>query len=166
MDLLVALGVDGGVFEGVSGAELAALISVLTYEHRSRLDPPPPWFPNQATKQKSEKLMAYGRQLRTEESKRGMPETSTPAPTIFGQVHGWASGHELKDVLDDDTSAGDFVRHIRQVSDLLGQLADCSPSRDQKKPAIEAGRLLDRGLVSAAARVQDGDVDSEALNDD
>ena len=166
MDLLVALCVDGGVFEGVSAAELAALISVVTYEHRSRLDPPPPWFPNQATKKKSEKIMAYGRHIRAEENKRGLPETRTPDPTIFGQVHGWASGHELKDVLEDDTSAGDFVRHIRQVIDLLGQLADCSPSRELKRTAIEAGRLLDRGLVSAAARVQDGDLDPEALNDD
>jgi ATP-dependent RNA helicase HelY len=128
MDLLTALCIDEGLLEDVTAAELAALVSVLTYEHRSRLDPPPPWFPNQNTKKKAERIMAYSRQIRAEEAKRGLPETREPDPTIFGQVHGWASGHELSDVLDDDTPAGDFVRNIRQVVDLLGQLADCSPS--------------------------------------
>ena len=166
MDLLMALCIDEGVLEDVTAAELAALVSVLTYEHRSRLDPPPPWFPNQNTKKKVERIMAYSRQIRGEEAKRGLPETRAPDPTIFGQVHGWASGHELSDVLDDDTPAGDFVRNIRQVVDLLGQLADCSPSLELKKAAKEAGRLLDRGLVSAAARVQDGDATLGAPDDD
>lgn len=166
MDLLAALCIDQGLLADVTPAELAALASVLTYEHRSRLDPPPPWFPNEVTKKKVQTMMAYSHQIRSEELKRGLPETRTPDPTIFGQVHGWASGHELSDVLDDDTSAGDFVRNIRQVVDLLGQFADCSPSLELKKAAKEAGRLLDRGLVSAAARVQDGDVAPEALDDD
>ena len=88
-----------------------------------------------------------------------------PDPTIFGQVHGWASGHELSEVLDDDTPAGDFVRNIRQVIDLVGQLAETTRSQRLKNNAVEAGRLLDRGLVSAAARIQDTDEDDWRLDD-
>ncbi len=165
MDLLVALCIDGAIFDDVSPPELAGLISVLTYEHRSRLEPPPPWFPNQTSKLKAQEIIGYSAKIRREENKRGLPESRTPDPTIFGQVHGWASGHELSEVLDDDTSAGDFVRNIRQVIDLLGQLADSTRSQSLKKNSIEAGRLLDRGLVSAAARIQDTDEDSESLDD-
>mgnify|MGYP001207376747 CR=1 FL=1 len=165
MDLLAALCIDDGLLEDVSAAELAGLASVLTYEHRSRLDPPPPWFPNQSAKKKCDKILAYSQQIRSEEAKRGLPETRMPDPTIFGQVHGWASGHELDEVLDEDTPAGDFVRNIRQVIDLLGQIADSTPSRSLKKKAIEAGRLLDRGLVSAAARLQEADGPQEDPND-
>ena len=165
MDLLVALCVDGAVFDDVSPAELAGLISVLTYEHRSRLEPPAPWFPNQTSKQKAEQVLRYSGKIRHEESKRGLPESRVPDPTIFGQVHGWASGHELSEVLDDDTPAGDFVRNIRQVIDLVGQLAETTRSQRLKNNAVEAGRLLDRGLVSAAARIQDTDEDDWRLDD-
>ena len=80
-------------------------------------------------------------------------------------MHGWASGHELSEVLDDDTPAGDFVRNIRQVIDLVGQLAETTNSQILKSNAIEAGRLLYRGLVSAAARIQDSDGDDWRLDD-
>ncbi len=165
MDLLVALCIDASIFDDVSPPELAGLVSVLTYEHRSRLEPPPPWFPNQSCQQKAQEIIGYSAKIRIEENKRGLPESRIPDPTIFGPVHGWASGHELSEVLDDDTSAGDFVRNIRQVIDLLGQLADTVHSRTLRKNAIEAGRLLDRGLVSAAARVQDTDEDDGPPDD-
>ncbi|MBA52565.1 MAG: hypothetical protein CL456_10720 [Acidimicrobiaceae bacterium] len=165
MDLLAALCVDGAVFDDVSPPELAGLISVLTYEHRSRLEPPAPWFPNRTCKQKVEEILRYSAKIRYEENKRGLPESRIPDPTIFGQVHGWASGHELSEVLDDDTPAGDFVRNIRQVIDLVGQLAETTHSQTLKNNAIEAGRLLDRGLVSAAARIQDSDEDDWRSDD-
>ena len=68
-------------------------------------------------------------------------------------------------MLDDATPAGDFVRNIRQVIDLVGQLAETTNSQIFKSNAIEAGRLLDRGLVSAAARIQDSDGDDWRLDD-
>ncbi len=166
MDLLVALCVDKGLLDGVSPAELAGLVSVFTYEHRSRLDPPPPWFPNPACKHKANEMIGYNSEIRREEANRNLPESRAPDPTIFGQVHGWALGHELGEVLDDDTPAADFVRNIRQVIDLLGQLADTATSRHLRTNAIEASRLLDRGLVSAAARIQDSEESDEDSNDD
>ena len=79
-------------------------------------------------------------------------------------MHGWASGHALAEVIDDTTSAGDFVRHIRQVVDLLSQIADVAPSPELRECAREACRLLDRDLVAAAARLQD--TEHEMLLDD
>ena len=41
----------------------------------------------------------------------------------------WASGHQLDAVLQRrrDLAAGDFVRWIKQLIDLLGQVADAAP---------------------------------------
>ena len=164
MDLLAALGLSENLFADLSPPELAGLVSTLTYEHRSRLDPPPPWYPNALLKGKVAALLARSTQLRRAERERGLPETREPDPTIIGTVHGWASGHALADVIDDTSSAGDFVRHIRQVVDLLSQIADVAPTPELRECAREACRLLDRDLVAAAARLQD--TEHEMLLDD
>jgi ATP-dependent RNA helicase HelY len=66
----------------------------------------------------------------------------------------WASGHRLEAVLADaDLAAGDFVRRIRQLVDLLGQVADAAAAqgtpagRQLAKSAKEAVRSLQRGVV-------------------
>tara|TARA_Y100001970_G_scaffold179520_2_gene218548 strand:+ start:33002 stop:35557 length:2556 start_codon:yes stop_codon:yes gene_type:complete len=157
MDLLTALGLSDDVFAELSPPELAGLVSTLTYEHRSRLDPPPPWYPNASVKNKVGALLARSRQLRRAERERGLPETRDPDPTLVGVVHGWASGHALAEVIDDTSSVGDFVRHIRQVVDLLSQIADVAPTAQLRDCARDACRLLDRDLVAAAARLQEPD---------
>ncbi|MDP7067857.1 MAG: DEAD/DEAH box helicase [Acidimicrobiales bacterium] len=157
MDLLAALCISENLFRDLSPPDLASLVSVLTYEHRSRLDPPAPWYPSGSIKKKVEVLLAHSSRLRREERERGLPESRAPDPTIIGTVHGWASGHELADVLDDATSAGDFVRHIRQVIDLLSQIGEVAPTNELRTCARQACGLLDRDLVAAAARVQEGD---------
>ena len=155
MDLLTALSLSEDLFTELSPPELAGLVSTLTYEHRSRLDPPPPWYPNTSLKNKVGVLLTRSGQLRKAERERGLPETREPDPTIVGLVHGWASGHALADVVDDTSSVGDFVRHIRQVVDLLSQIADVAPTPEVRECAREACRLLDRDLVAAAARLQE-----------
>lgn len=164
MDLLAALCISENLFGDLSPPELASVVSVLTYEHRSRLDPPSPWYPSVSIKEKVEVLLAHSSRLRREERERGLPESRSPDPTIIGTVHGWASGHELADVLEDATSAGDFVRHIRQVVDLLSQIGDVAPTKELRNCAKQACELLDRDLVAAAARVQEGD--DEVILDD
>ena len=47
------------------------------------------------------------------------------------------------------------MRHIRQVVDLLSQIADVAPTPEVRECAREACRLLDRDLVAAAARLQE-----------
>tara|TARA_B100000745_G_C19821220_1_gene271242 strand:- start:61 stop:333 length:273 start_codon:yes stop_codon:yes gene_type:complete len=83
-----------------------------------------------------------------------------PDPSILAQIHAWASGHDLSQILDDEMSAGDFVRNVRQVIDLLSQIAEVVPSDQTRKAMRNAVAAIDRDLVSAAARVQD-DVEDE-----
>ena len=58
-------------------------------------------------------------------------------------------------MLDDDVSAGDFVRNIRQVVDLLSQIADVAPDHETRRKTQNAISVIDRDLVTAAARVYD-----------
>ena len=155
MDLLVCICLGSFIFDGLSTPEVAALASLFTYEHRSRIEPPPPWYPNDAVTERAQRILSYAAEIRTEERLRGLPETRQPDPTIFAQVHGWASGHDLTQVLDDDVSAGDFVRNIRQVVDLLSQIADVAPDHETRRKTQNAISAIDRDLVTAAARVYD-----------
>ena len=166
LDLLVTLGITQGLFEGLSPEELAGVLSVLTYEHRSRLDPPDPWYPSALARERANALMAFGKKICQAELLQGLQESRLPDPTIVGQVHGWASGHDLEEVLEDDVSVGDFVRNIRQVIDLLKQVGEASVARELRVNASAAITLLDRGLVAAAARLQDGEVEESSGDDD
>jgi ATP-dependent RNA helicase HelY len=61
-------------------------------------------------------------------------------------MHRWASGDHLAAALQDaDLTPGDFVRHCRQVVDLLEQLTDAPHVSLTARDAIVGVR---RGLVA------------------
>jgi ATP-dependent RNA helicase HelY len=62
----------------------------------------------------------------------------------------WASGSELIDILSDDLTAGDFVRTMKQLVDLLRQLALIAPSTQTKQCAEQAAQSILRGVVAAS----------------
>ena len=50
-------------------------------------------------------------------------------------MHAWAAGETLTEVLEDDEdlTGGDFVRHVKQVIDLLHQIGDVAPNRRDRR---------------------------------
>ncbi|MGZ5399503.1 MAG: hypothetical protein ACXWDM_05775, partial [Nocardioides sp.] len=61
----------------------------------------------------------------------------------------WAEGDELDDVLTvTDLAAGDFVRWMKQLIDLTGQVADAAGAGDLRDTARDAVRSLKRGVVA------------------
>jgi ATP-dependent RNA helicase HelY len=54
-------------------------------------------------------------------------------------AHAWARGEPLESVLDPDLTPGDFVRAVKQLIDLLGQVA------------VAAGRGAPLGVTAGAA---------------
>ena len=52
-------------------------------------------------------------------------------------------------------SAGDFVRNVRQVIDLLSKVAEVVPDNQTRKTVREAINAIDRDLVAASARLHD-----------
>jgi ATP-dependent RNA helicase HelY len=63
-------------------------------------------------------------------------------------VHAWARGTELEKLISGDLTAGDFVRAVKQLMDLLGQIAVADSAGELAGTARQAIDLLRRGVVA------------------
>jgi ATP-dependent RNA helicase HelY len=159
-DLAIAEAIALGLFDGVDPPTLAGLASVFTYEHRSPEPPPPPWFPSRDVQRRVERMRALVDELNRLESTRRLPVTRPIDATFLPLAHAWAAGEDLDDVLEDEElSGGDFVRNIRQLVDLLRQIADAASESATAQAARSAAEALQRGVVAASTRVDPGDDD-------
>ncbi len=154
-DLLVAEALHRGLLDDLDPAELAALVSMFVYEHRSPTPPDAPWYPSRRVRDRANELVSMGHELERAEQQRALPETRIPDPTFVGHAHAWALGVGLDDVfdVDEDVSAGDFVRIVKQVNDLLSQIVKVAPSPETRRTARAALDSLDRGVVASSGRV-------------
>jgi ATP-dependent RNA helicase HelY len=155
-DLLIAEALRRGAFVGLDPAELAALMSCFTFERRgpdaSGPVAPPTW-PTSRVAQRARVLDQAWRELHGLEQSNGLPETRRPDPGLTDAMHAWASGESLADVLneDDELTGGDFVRHVKQVVDLLRQLGDAAPEPETRVAADAAADACFRGVVAASS---------------
>ena len=152
-DLLVATVLADGLFDDLDAPSLAALVSCLTHEHRSPDPPPSPWFPTAELRHRWRRLFRAAEDLRDEEEQVGIRPTRPPDAGFAGLAYDWCRGDDLQSVLDDDLSAGDFVRNIRVLLDLLRQIETQAGSAVTGAVARDAVRRIDRGLVAASNRV-------------
>jgi ATP-dependent RNA helicase HelY len=84
--------------------------------------------------------------LQAAEARHGIDPTTPPDPAISAIVHRWARGAHLAAALEgNDLPPGDFVRHCRQVIDLLDQLTADERLGATARAAIAGVR---RGLVA------------------
>lgn len=73
-----------------------------------------------------------------------------PDLDFIWQSYRWASGHSLSSILrESEITVGDFVRVIRQLIDLLGQLLNAKP--EMRNVIKEALKRIDRGIISYSA---------------
>ncbi len=63
-------------------------------------------------------------------------------------VHSWARGAALDKLVGPELTAGDFVRAMKQLIDLLGQLAVAAGGGELAKTARAAIDQLRRGVVA------------------
>jgi ATP-dependent RNA helicase HelY len=145
-DLLVAECLEHGAWADLNAPELAAMVSACTYEAR-RDSPQAPELPAGARFDSA--LGATERiagDLRRAEERHGVDPTAPPDPAVSAIVHRWARGAHLAAALEDaDLTPGDFVRHCRQVVDLLEQLTELPHVALTARNAIVGVR---RGLVA------------------
>lgn len=156
-DLLIAEAVNSGVFDGLRPQELAAIASVFTYEHRGpeHRRPPAPRWPSGDLAKRWRSIERQWNSLRSDEEDAGLPEMRAPDPGLALIVKAWASGRDLTDVLDltDDLTGGDFVRHMKQLVDLLRQISLVANDPKTKESARYAADLCFRGVVCASGVV-------------
>ena len=153
-DLLAVESLRAGLWDALSPAELAAVVSSLVYTSRraDESNPVVPSGPVQTALTEMDRL--WGR-LAELERDSGVQFLKRPDHGFAWATWRWASGARLEQVLDDDPdmTAGDFVRWCKQLVDLLGQIAlvaeDLSPNgaelRRTTRKAVDAVR---RGVVA------------------
>ncbi|HVW80213.1 MAG TPA: DEAD/DEAH box helicase [Mycobacteriales bacterium] len=148
-DLVVAEAVRDGAWAELDAAELAAVASALVYEPR-RDDESHPKLPPGRVRDALADLERRWDALRGEEASAGLSFLRQPQPGFAWLAWRWAKGHSLDAVLlDASLAAGDFVRWMKQLIDLLDQIARAAPeSSPVHATAKTAVTKLRRGVVA------------------
>jgi ATP-dependent RNA helicase HelY len=153
-DLLVATVVCEGLLDDLDEASMAGLVSLLTYEHRSKEAPPPPWYPSRAVRERAAQIDRIAQELVRDEAKAGIPATRLPDPTFLALAYAWAAGESFETVIaEEDLSGGDFVRNVKQLIDLLRQIGEVAPQAATRSTARAASDRLYRGIIAASSEV-------------
>lgn len=147
-DLLVVEAIEQGLFTALDPAELAAVCSTLVYEARGAETEAPADMPTRASAKVWGDLMRLWRRVRREEDERGLELTREPDAGYAQRTYLWASGKPLEQVLTEDDAAGDFVRNMKQLIDLLRQLEDIAPSDELRASFRECLAQVKRGVVA------------------
>lgn len=151
-DMLIAEVVVNELFENLDAPSVAALASVFVYEHRSSDPAPKPQFPSAILKSRWRDIQRISNNMKSAEEQRGIPPHRSPDPGFIATTYAWGNGSDLFDILDDDDlTAGDFVRTMKQLIDLLRQLGQVATSQHAQRAALEASEALFRGVVAASS---------------
>ncbi|MDG2427815.1 MAG: DEAD/DEAH box helicase [Acidimicrobiales bacterium] len=148
-DLLVAEVLHAGLLRGLGAPMVASVISCLTYRKRGPGEPSrvqlggefPACF---------QKIANLAETIAVDERVAGLNPKDPPDPGFAHYMHAWASGAELAEVLDEELLAGEFVRNVRLVADLLRQVGLIGET-EIAATALEAESRIDRGVVSLSA---------------
>ena len=151
LDLVAAQCLHERLWDELGPPELAACAAALVYAGRRPDDAGPPRLPGGRVREVLTAMVRLWGDLTALEDDN---QLSLLRPMDLGLTWGafrWAQGAGLAEVLvASDLTAGDFVRWIRQVIDLLGQIADAAGEQDvalaaSARSAVDAVR---RGVVA------------------
>jgi ATP-dependent RNA helicase HelY len=148
LDILLTEAISRGIFDEMTGVQMAATTSLFTYESR-RLETEAAAPPGDIAEQTNE-IDQLALELTKAERAAGLPETRLPDAGFAATAYAWAAGHDLDELFDDDLAAGDFVRNCRQLIDVMRQLRDQFPQL--RAAAADGIRRVDRGVVAAGGR--------------
>ncbi len=148
LDLLAAECLGHGLWDGLRPAELAACVSALTYESRQSDDAAAPRLPHGRAREVLAGMVRLWGELDTVERDNSLSFLREPDFGFAWAAFQWARGHRLDAVLTEcGLTAGDFVRAVKQLIDLLDQIAVAAdqPLAMSARAAIDAMR---RGVVA------------------
>jgi len=149
MDLLAAESLRAGLWDGLDASELAAALSVLVFEARRPDDASSPRMPPGPVQESIAAMVRLWGELDALERDHRLDFLRQPDLGFAWAAHRWAEGEELDAILHvTDLAAGDFVRWVKQLLDLAGQVADAAGPGALRETAREAVRRLRRGVVA------------------
>lgn len=161
-DLLLVECLLAGLLDGLDAPSLAAVVSAVTYEERRQDAPRQPVMPTIEVAGRVDSMTRVWRRLERAERSSGLPPTRGPDGGFADLVHRWAGGQELGAVLEADVSAGDFVRNVKVLIDLLRQIAQVAPNAATRSTADGAARSLGRGVVATSSDLAAFDEDASS----
>jgi ATP-dependent RNA helicase HelY len=150
-DLVAAEAIRTGLLDALGPAELGAVLSVLVFEAR-RPDDHAPRLPGGRVGRAVEDVERLWRELAAVERDHQLDFLREPDRGFAWAALRWAEGDDLDRVLEaTGMPAGDFVRWMKQLVDLCGQVADAAGDGPLRRTARETGDLLRRGVVAYTA---------------
>jgi superfamily II RNA helicase len=167
-DLLIGETLRAGILNGLEPASLAAVVSAFCFEARRERESAPPAPPGPIASA-LEAIAELSNELGDAERALALPVTRGLDVGFATVTRDWARGRDLRRVLDGvpargggnrgahtrrrAMTGGDFVRNMKQVIDLLRQLAEVAPDASVRAAAKSATGRLRRGIVAASSAV-------------
>ncbi|WP_107774412.1 DEAD/DEAH box helicase [Nocardioides sediminis] len=152
MDLVAAESLREGLWDDLTPSELAAVLSALVFEARRPDDASAPRVPGARIRDVLGEMVRLWGQLDALERDHKLDFLREPDLGFAWAAYRWAEGDDLDDVLrETDLAAGDFVRWMKQLLDLAGQVADAAGDSPLRATARQTVGLLKRGVVAYSA---------------
>jgi ATP-dependent RNA helicase HelY len=156
LDLLAAECLRRGYWDGLDTQELTACVSALSFESRQAEDAARPRLPSSKVRDVLTRMVRTWGQLDELEKANHVSFLREPDLGFAAVAYEWAGGARLEDVLaDSDLTPGDFVRAVKQLIDLLDQIAAAPRSGRASQHVAETARAaidaIRRGVVAYTA---------------
>lgn len=149
-DLLLAELLNKQILSDCTAPDLVGILSSLVYEGRGERSRTPR-LPKSLERFLPEVIRTWSRIVLLEEE-FGITPQREPNFDLAWSVYRWASGHSLQTILrETEITVGDFVRCIRQIIDVLGQLSEAQPHMHSL--VRDAIKRIDRGVIAYSAVV-------------
>ena len=156
LDLLAAECLRRGYWNGLDTQELTACVSALSFESRQTDDAGAPRLPSAKVRDVLGRMVRAWGQLDELEKEKGLSFLREPDLRFASAAYQWAGGARLEDVLESaDLTPGDFVRAVKQLIDLLDQIAAApvpgTAGPDLRATARAAIDTIRRGVIAYTA---------------
>ena len=141
LDLVAAECIRRGLWDGLNPAELAACVSVLSFESRKQPDDAEPTrLPKGPVRDVLTEMGRTWAELDQLERRNGVSFLREPDSGFVWAAYRWVRGVKLEDVLDSvpGLTPGDFVRSVKQLIDLLDQIAAAASYDAKGNAAVRA----------------------------
>lgn len=154
LDLLIAESLRNKSWSTLDAPSLAAVLSTLVYQARKPEGDSPAHLPTAQLRMVLEGLSELADNLLDLERQHDLAQLRQPDLGLVAAIYQWSRGAELEEVLDlCDLAAGDFVRWVKQIVDLAGQVAQASPDKQMRAVCNDLITSVRRGVVAYSSMV-------------